>query len=118
MTITLTDVADIASEFSSTDPTFSARVDRLIALAYLEIPSTVFGQWQDAACAYLVAHWLKLDALRGAGGVTSESVGDLSRAYASLANTAGGGADDLELTAYGRSYKRLRRMQVRGPVVL
>lgn len=97
---------DIASEFSDVDTT---RVDRLVAMAALQAPSSKFGAKTDVAVAYLVAHMLKMDQSRGQGAVTSERVGNISRSFAAR---DGGVADELDQTAYGREFKRIRRMCV------
>lgn len=115
MTVNLAYIADIAPEFASAD---SSRVDRLVAIATLQVPIDKWGAQQDLGVAYLVAHMLKLGDLRGAGAVTAEAVGDLSRSYGGLGNSVGGkDDDDLELTSYGRTWKRLRRSQANGGIL-
>lgn len=114
MAVDLTYLTDVASEFATVD---SARVDRLVVIASARCPDTVWTNpvTRDLGIAYLVAHMLKVDALRGQGAVTSESIGDLSRSYAAPSSSTDDGA--LEQTGYGREFKKLQRAQPRGVVV-
>lgn len=111
MTVNKAYILDIASEFSAID---SGRIDRLVTIATLQVPASKWGDLQDVGIAYLVAHMLKVDALKGSGGVTSEKIGDLAVGYGSTA----GSADDLYgSTSYGKEFKRLRATLLAGPLV-
>ncbi len=104
-------LADIATEFASVD---TSRRDRLITLAALQVPSAGWGDVTEHAQALLVAHWLKLDAQRGKGAVTEETIGDVSRSFA---KPGGKDADEFDATSYGAEFKRLRRTRLAGPLV-
>lgn len=83
-----------------------------------------FGKFYYEALAYLVAHRIKLHQMiaetgadSGAvvgGAITSESEGDLSRAYGSAGGNSKGYTDTLDKTVYGLEFKRIRDMCVVG----
>ncbi len=83
-----------------------------------------FGKFYYEALAYLVAHRIKLHQMisetgaeSGAvvgGAITSESEGDLSRAYGSAGGNSKSYTDTLDKTVYGLEFKRIRDMCVVG----
>jgi hypothetical protein len=115
MTVNLAFITDLASEFATAD---SGRVDRLVALTATQFPLAFWGTQPEADLGqgYLICHMLKVDKLRGAGPLTSEAVGNVSRAFGTSAARAAE-ADSLDATSYGREYKRLKRQRARGVVV-
>lgn len=113
MAVNLAYITDIASEFASVD---SSRVDRLVVIAQSQCAVGFWGDQRDIGVAYLVAHMLKIDALRGSGGVTAKSIKDLSLSYAAT-NAGVTDPSSLDLTSYGREFKRLRGQRARGPLV-
>ncbi len=113
MTVDKNYIVDIASEFSTTD---SDRIDRLVALATLQVPASAWGDVQELAIAYLVAHWLKVDSLKGKGAVTSEELGDVKRTFAATSR-AGKDADGYSQTSYGSQFLILRKTRLAGPLV-
>lgn len=112
MTVDKDYIVDIASEFSAID---SGRIDRLVVIAALQVPASKWGDVTDYGTALLVCHMLKLDAQKGKGAVTDETIGDISRSFA--APSSGNKADGLDLTAYGTQFKQLRSTRVAGPLV-
>lgn len=111
MAVDKTYIVDIASEFSTID---SGRIDRLVALATLQVPASRWGDKQELGIAYLVCHMLKVDQQKGKGAVTAEAIGDISRSFGSTSSSDDGG---FGLTSYGIEFKRLRSTLVAGPLV-
>lgn len=90
-----------------------ARVQLFLDQASRRISTTSFGTLYDDAQSYLAAHLIAVSArasgmtLSGASGpVTSETVGPLSKSYASNYG-ATTGADNYDATPYGQEYQRL-----------
>ncbi len=104
-------IVDIASEFSTVD---ADRIDRLVAIAALQVPAAKWGDVTDYGTALLVCHMLKLDANKGKGAVTSEAIGDIKKSFAAPSSSK---ADAYDLTSYGAQFKQLRATRVAGPVV-
>lgn len=102
----------LASEFENTPtPVLDCFYDEFIK----DVPVGIWGEKQLRALVYLVAHALKFEERDGrVGGVTSESVGSLSRSYGGLSAIN----DDLDLTSYGLSFKRCRRTLVITPIIV
>lgn len=86
--------------------------DAAAELDSTEWPATLYPK----ACCYLAGHlYLRAQATTagsGAGAVTSESAGGMSRAYGTL--TGSGGDAELETTIPGAELVRLRKMNVPG----
>jgi hypothetical protein len=80
------------------------------------LSQAVWGDLRPYAMLYLVAHKMTVSvrgaASGGRGAVTSESVGGVSRTYATV---AGAGPTDYETTIYGAEYKRMLRRVAGGP---
>ncbi len=74
----------------------------LLDLAVGHCDAAEFGDDYDAAVAYLAAHAATVARLEGAGPVTAEGVGPLSRSYASLISFG-----TLGLSSYGIMFKDL-----------
>jgi hypothetical protein len=71
---------------------------------------TVNGAVQDVstyASALLIAHFLKLDELKGGGAVTMDKIGQLSTQQAALE-----GPSNLDITSYGKRFWQLTRIMV------
>lgn len=97
MAITSTQVLNLAPELSSVP---SDRMNWALGVANARLSDSVLGAAAaDLARAYYAAHLLSLRS--DAGTVTSESAGGISRSYAAA------GDNPLDLTAYGREYRRL-----------
>jgi hypothetical protein len=103
MTVTYSDVIDIAPELATIE---AARINRFISRAALSVNSAVFGNKADLATTYLTAHMLSTGGSRSL--ISEEKVGNLSRKYARTPGEA-----DLESTPYGKAFKRLRREVVK-----
>ena len=97
-----------------------AKEDMIIAMRNLCEPmlnKERFGDLYDQALAYLVAHrlaYINVIAENGAGSsaatagsLVSEKEGDLARSYSS---SGGSYIDNLDKTAYGMEFKRIRDM--------
>lgn len=79
------------------------------------VPLDPWGDKQERALVYLVAHALTMSQRGGrVGGVTSETVGSLSRSYGGLSTIE----DELDLTSYGVAFKRCRRELVITPIIV
>jgi hypothetical protein len=65
---------------------------------------SIWGDLLDDGRRYLAAHMGQLVRLRGRGPVTAESVGQISRSYASLTQP-----EAIQLTSAGRAYMDLVR---------
>jgi len=118
VSITSTDVLNIAPEFSSENV---SRINIFIANAELFINRTVWGSKADVAHAYLTAHLLKSSpsssgAGLAAGPVTMEKVGDLQRHYAGP-NTVSSSQIDLASTPYGRVFEQMKRTLLITPII-
>jgi hypothetical protein len=82
--------------------------DALIGYVTARLNPDVWGTSLNNATVYLVAHLAKLGMLRGAGAVTQEAVGQLSRTYLAPKGVGGSVAyASLELTAYGLEFLSL-----------
>lgn len=83
-----------------------AAQNAILAYATAQCNPTAWGALLNNGIVYLAAHLAKLGLMRGSGQVTSESVGQMSRAYATVQGLKG----SLGLTAYGAEYYRLVRL--------
>lgn len=95
-------VVAVASELATVDV-----VTQFVYLGLAELlvaDTTVWGDLLDDGRRFLAAHFGQLAKFRGHGPITSESVGPLSRSYASLT-----GDFAVDLTSAGRSYMDLVR---------
>ncbi len=100
------DVTAVATKLVNTPSASQTLLLNLVNNVYI-----VDGVWgdpltADAARAYLAAHLGTLALLGGAGHVTEEAVGQLSRKYATILGIKG----SLGLTSYGAEYWRLVRL--------
>ena len=109
MAITWDNVVRIAPEL---DSAVDARVttemqDEILADVLNELSETALATQYDKACKYLCAHLATLALRRGvAGGISSESVGAVSRAYAL---SVAAGQEQLSSTVYGVEFERTIR---------
>jgi len=94
----------IAPEVAALDPVI---LDVHIDLAETQT-GTVYGDSRNYAVALLAAHSATMANRGGASGaITSETEGQLSRAYGARAD-----ASDLAATGYGAELERLRRQYI------
>jgi hypothetical protein len=95
-------VLDVAPELSAiaagSQGVFLALADNLVS------DIDVWGDLLDDGRRYLAAHFGELSKFRGHGPITAQTVGPLSRSYASLT-----GAFAVDLTSAGRMYMDLVR---------
>lgn len=92
----------LAPEFAATDLTtlnlISVEAERMVNV-------NVWLTKTDMGVVYMTAHMLKMAQRAGLGGnVTMTKVGDLQRSFSS-----GQQDDELDQTAYGKEFKRVRR---------
>lgn len=113
--VTAAEVTNVAKEFAQEDP---ARIDMFIEFARLFICESVWGSKAKFAIIYYAAHLLKMSQIAesgGAGPITSESVGELSRSYGTDASSESG---DLSQTTYGQMIRGLRKTILFTPMVV
>jgi hypothetical protein len=111
VSVVYSDVQELAAEFASLE---EERINPFIARAERQINEAYFGTLYDDAVLYMTAHLLKLAQSMpgGAGPVTSETAGSLSRSYA----VPDGCPADLAATSYGVQYwALLRRKRYQAP---
>jgi hypothetical protein len=110
-------------EFESRPP---ATIDAYIEVATNRVPLNIWGSNGKYATALLTAHMLTISGKSGlgsgGGAVTAESVGDLSRSFATV-GVPGSGDQELLTTRYGQAFVALRRetivsATVTGPTTL
>jgi hypothetical protein len=102
MAITKADLGAIAPELLAvSDERFSFVLD----LVGDEVDETTWGGTYKLAAALYAAHLLTITT-SNRGAVTGETVGSISRSYASR---PGAGGTGLESTSYGAEYRRLCR---------
>ena len=107
-------------EFKTT-PT--PKVDAFLGIASLRVAPTVWKERAAYATALLTAHMIASSG--GAGGqggpasgpLTNESVGDLSRGFATI-GVPGSGDQELLTTRFGQEYVALRKEVVVGAMVV
>ena len=100
MAITCTDVTNMAPELTSVT---AGTQTAILAQVALQVSDEAWGELADVGAAYLAAHLATVGKRKGsAGGVASESVGSVSRSYATKSTAVG-----LSSTAYGEEYERL-----------
>jgi hypothetical protein len=92
-----------AAAFTAMDPAAQAA---LLGYATAQCNPGAWGALLNNGIVYLAAHLAKLGLLRGAGQVTEESVGQLSRSYATMQGLKG----SLGMTSYGAEYRRLLKL--------
>ncbi len=113
MAITWADVLLIASELSTTA---TATQNAILEDVDREVDDGAWGEFANKGKKYLAAHLATITAQSGAGGagpITSETLGPMSRSYASAADTG----NSLTSTRYGMEYLRILRIAV-GPCAL
>lgn len=113
--------------FRTRFPDFDCKPDHVIGLALedaaLQINRRAWGRKADLGTLYLAAHMMAVDdlALAGSGGaqgaVLSETVGSISRTYASPGATYGV-TGEFGTTKYGLMYMRLKSQVFGSPVLL
>lgn len=102
MAITWTDVVNIAPELSTVATDTQTAI---LADVALQMPAEVWGTMLDTGSKYLAAHLATVTSRRGGGGagpLTSETVGQVSRSYAAPLK-----ATSIMSTPYGVEYDRL-----------
>jgi hypothetical protein len=111
MSIAWADVTAIAPELTSTAVATATQTIILAMVNERMVDGDAWGDYADDGRRYLAAHMATVSgAGAGAGAVTSESIGPLSRSYAAVDG-------DLGTTKYGVFYRTLLRVAV-GPAVL
>ncbi len=120
MSVTPASFKELFPEFVSQS---DARVTLFLDQASRRISASAFGTLYDDAQSYLAAHLIAVSArasgmtLSGASGpVTSETVGPLSRSYASNYG-ATTGSDAYNATPYGQEFQRLLSLCFLTPVL-
>lgn len=113
-------VKDIAPELT---PQGDPRIQQFIGFAELQVDESRWGTMADLGTAYLAAHLLTVSAAgSGTGGpagpVTSETVGRVSRSYASPSSAPSSVMGNLGSTSYGREYARMQSLLSLTPEVL
>lgn len=105
----------VFDEFKNVD---TDKIDAYLDIATLRVPSTIWNAATNYATALLTAHMLSTSgALPGqgagsaGGAVTDESVGDVSRSFATV-GVAGSGDEELRTTRYGIDFLRLRKENI------
>lgn len=90
------------------------KLNAFVGIATTRVDADTWGANADYARALLTAHMLaKSGGIGGSGGasggaLTQESVGDLSRSFATV-GVPGSGDQELLTTAYGQQFVELRR---------
>ncbi len=102
---------DFLTLFDEFKKVSSATLKAYIVIASRRVPLSTWGDNCTYATALMTAHMLTARGQSGAGStggaVTAESVGDLSRAYATVFE-AGSGDAELMTTRYGIDFVALR----------
>jgi hypothetical protein len=113
-------VKDLAPELAAQgDP----RIALFITMAEVQVDEDRWGPLADMGTAYLTAHLLTVAGATAGGGVgsagpvLSETVGRVSRSYASTVSSSAY-VDSLGATRYGREFSRLRGLLSLTPEVL
>ncbi len=101
-------VKGIASNLSSKD---DAELEMYLDLAKAWVSESVWGSRYSAGLAYMAAHLATVASRGDKGNLTSESVGSVSKSYASH------GTDDLATTSYGATFLSLRKTLVLTPFI-
>ena len=113
------DVTAVAAELTTTAVASDTRTYVLDYVNNRAIDGDVWGEFADDGKRYLAAHMATM-AISGSGGaagpVILETLGPMSRSYATTASTSGD--DSLSLTRYGREYLRLLRIAVAVPGIV
>ena len=92
-----------------------ATLDILTPIVERQVKVSKWRDKTDEAVVYLVAHMLKMSERNGrVGGITSQSVGSLSKGFSGLSTNKG----SLDLTSYGVEFQRIRRQLVITPIVI
>lgn len=101
----------LAPEFKDTD---TAVLDIVSVEAERMVNTNVWIEKTDMGVVYMTAHMLKMAQRNGLGGnVTMTKVGDLQRSFSS-----GQSEGELDQTAYGKEFKRVRRSLQISPFVV
>ena len=104
---------------SNIDPGFAAvpgaRATALIGIAAAQVSLTVWGTLSDYAAALLTLHTWTLSKGGGSGTITEKSLGDMKLSFS--VNRTSDTSSALEMTSWGREYKRLGMTRIAGPLV-
>ena len=111
MSIPTVDYAYFASIFPELASTPSAVVTALDPVARFYVSESVYGQAGQYAVALAIAHLVTLGMQKGAGPISSEGIGDLSVACATLSTE-----NSMQMTSYGMRLRELGRMLRPGGV--
>jgi hypothetical protein len=108
------DVLVYAPELSALNP---AQIEIYLDLAKSFVFETKWGAKYKSGVCLLTAHFLTLQSRGGgaSGHITSESVGELSVSYSSLASSSD---EDYKTTTYGSMYIALRKTLKITPLVV
>jgi len=111
--ITPQDIKAFAAELENeTDE----RINLFIEYGLSFVNETKFGRKFKLAHVLITCHLITAAGRGGnGGGVTSESVGELSRSYG---QTTGSGTDELATTSFGQQFIALRKTLLRTPLVV
>lgn len=106
--------AQVESLDSSLSTVATGTQNLILAIVDRQIDDTVWASFADDGRLFLAAHFGRLyGAGAGAGSITSETLGPMSRSYGLPAGVDG----DLATTKWGIEYQRLLRIAV-GPGTL
>lgn len=116
------DVTDVAPEFASTA---EESIELFIEQARIFVNESVWGEKKGkAGIIYMACHMMKEMGLGsggisdGAGAVTQEKVGDLSKSYGDLGNGSRNETDKILMTTkYGKMFLLLKKTLVITPMV-
>lgn len=113
MSIAWGDVTAVASELSSLAAASQTYILDLVNNRMVD--DDAWGEYADDGRAYLAAHLgtIANGGGSGSGAVTSETIGPLSRSYATPSDDG-----DLATTKYGRFYMTLMRMAIALPALV
>lgn len=114
MNITVVYFLDLFDEFKGISKT---KLEAYITIASGRVPSTVWGTSSQYATALLTAHMLSTSGPQGGGpaggALTSEQVGDVSRAFDTVFDPSSGDAA-MMTTRYGIDFVALRKETIIG----
>ena len=115
-TITATEFLTFFDEFKKVP---IPKIDAFIGVASIRVNAQVWGAVAKYGTALLTAHMLTMTGPgglgSGGGAVTGESVGDLSRNFATVGE-AGSGDAQLNTTRYGQDFIALRNETIVTPM--
>lgn len=123
MTITAASLKASLPEFASIS---DAVVEFWLATCAKELNGDRWGESYDDGHLFLTAHSMvrggvlasNAGSAQPSGPLASVTIGSVSKSYAVASGDVGGIDGDLELTAYGKIFKRKMRSLMRSPVLL